>query len=535
MTKKTINIGQTANDRKGDSLRAAFGKVNDNFSELYTALGLNSGGLNIAAFEFTGSTISTTDSSAIVIDQATTVTSNLTVGGDLLPSIANGGDLGSSAKPWRSLYVSNNTIYLGGTALAVNQSGQLTVGGVAANTSDRLINATDKIVLNEEGATRLSMYLNNVEKTRIQINGNDLLLSSLAGGVVLAATDGVGGEWRFKTNGNLESTGGNFLSAAETPAVFGSLNSTSTSASSGTVTLKSGTGNVDGGSIYIEAGTGGSGNDGEVAIRTGSGPYEWSFDNGGNLTIPGEIHGKQLIGVGGVANGRVVNITPADNASNKKFGFRVDQFGETFTRAYLDMPEAQNNKQVAISFPHANSTVGYIFTQGANTSDDGLNNAFNIFYNAGDIKLTAMTPSTGAFKTWKFGSDGDLTLPGNLQSNGNINIEINLADSTMRRWSFGEDGDFTIPGELNVPQKINIGSGGFLEYSSGNFFVDGSNIIIGNSGGMSYWGFNSSTGNITFPDATVQSTAALTYTNFGDSGVRTDGGTGNNFWKPIIS
>jgi len=81
MTKKTINIGQTANDRKGDSLRAAFGKVNDNFSELYTALGLNSGGLNIAAFEFTGSTISTTDSSAIVIDQATTVTSNLTVGG----------------------------------------------------------------------------------------------------------------------------------------------------------------------------------------------------------------------------------------------------------------------------------------------------------------------------------------------------------------------------------------------------------------------------------------------------------------------
>jgi len=305
MTKKTINIGQTANDRKGDSLRAAFGKVNDNFSELYTALGLNSGGLNIAAFEFTGSTISTTDSSAIVIDQATTVTSNLTVGGDLLPSVANGGDLGSSAKPWRSLYVSNSTIYLGNTAIAVNQSGQLTVGGSGVTagsvawanvtgkptipTGDRLVNGTDKIVLNQEGTTRLSMYLNNVEKTRIQQNGNDLLLSSLSGGVVLAATDGTNGEWRFKNNGELESAQGSYLSSAEVQATFGSMDSLLAGASSGTVTLKSGTGAVDGGSIYIQAGTGGSGNDGEVVIRTGSGPYEWLFDNGGILTVPGAI------------------------------------------------------------------------------------------------------------------------------------------------------------------------------------------------------------------------------------------------------
>lgn len=80
MAKQTINVGTTANDKKGDSLRAAFQKVNSNFTELYVALGLDSGGLNLGAFQFTGSTISTTDSSAITIDQAVNVSSNLNVG-----------------------------------------------------------------------------------------------------------------------------------------------------------------------------------------------------------------------------------------------------------------------------------------------------------------------------------------------------------------------------------------------------------------------------------------------------------------------
>jgi hypothetical protein len=37
MTQQLINIGDTANDRKGDSLRLAFQKINANFSELYSS------------------------------------------------------------------------------------------------------------------------------------------------------------------------------------------------------------------------------------------------------------------------------------------------------------------------------------------------------------------------------------------------------------------------------------------------------------------------------------------------------------------
>jgi hypothetical protein len=41
MAKKTINIGQTTNDKSGDPLRTAFGKVNDNFTELYNAISVD--------------------------------------------------------------------------------------------------------------------------------------------------------------------------------------------------------------------------------------------------------------------------------------------------------------------------------------------------------------------------------------------------------------------------------------------------------------------------------------------------------------
>ena len=81
MSKQTVNIGTSANDRTGDSLRTAFNKINDNFNELYVALGLGDGTLNIGAFEFNGSTMTTNDSSGIIIAQKVTVTSDLTLNG----------------------------------------------------------------------------------------------------------------------------------------------------------------------------------------------------------------------------------------------------------------------------------------------------------------------------------------------------------------------------------------------------------------------------------------------------------------------
>jgi hypothetical protein len=82
MAKKIIRTGTTA-DPIGDSLKNAFTKVNENFTELYNALGLDAGALNIGAFTFVGNEITTTDSSSIILKQAVQVTGELTVDGDI--------------------------------------------------------------------------------------------------------------------------------------------------------------------------------------------------------------------------------------------------------------------------------------------------------------------------------------------------------------------------------------------------------------------------------------------------------------------
>lgn len=73
MAKQPINIGTAANDRAGDSLRLAFQKINANFTELYTALGLAGDvTLNLGDFEFTSSTLTNNNSNTIVIGKAST-------------------------------------------------------------------------------------------------------------------------------------------------------------------------------------------------------------------------------------------------------------------------------------------------------------------------------------------------------------------------------------------------------------------------------------------------------------------------------
>ena len=132
MAKKIIRTGTTA-DPTGDSLKNAFIKVNDNFTELYNALGLSDNLLNLGNFKFTGSTISLDDledsTLGITIDTSVNITSDLTVGGDIVPNANLGGNLGSPTRQWKSLYVSTNTIYINNIPLSIDSNNNLIVNG----------------------------------------------------------------------------------------------------------------------------------------------------------------------------------------------------------------------------------------------------------------------------------------------------------------------------------------------------------------------------------------------------------------------
>lgn len=100
MAKQTINVGTAANDRTGDPLRTAFGKINSNFTELY----------NKDASDFNPSAINQS----------------------LIPANNVAYDLGSSAYRFRDLYLSGTTIDLGGTTLSV-ANGELQIGNTGIN------------------------------------------------------------------------------------------------------------------------------------------------------------------------------------------------------------------------------------------------------------------------------------------------------------------------------------------------------------------------------------------------------------------
>jgi hypothetical protein len=397
MTKQIINVGATANDRNGDSLRAAFQKVNTNFTELYTALGLDVAPLNLGAFEFTNSIISTTDSTAITIDQATTVTSNLTVGGDILPQTANGGNLGSLGKPWNSLYVSNSTIYLGGIPLSVDVNGNLLVDGnlITGGGSSVTTSATAPV-----GPSVGDLWY-DTESGRTYIYYDT---SWIDANPVDGTTDI--GDWAFR-NDIMYSLNGGVIE-----------NSDLTHGATAGLTIPT---NGDDSPIVL---TNAYGN---VALVSGASPgalKTWTFGTEGKLTLPAgttyEYLAAPLTGHGdGLARLDFTLVT--DGVSTQWAVASADPAGSgyspgdtfTFNAAFLGIPGA--------------SVTIEVLTVGAGGSVENLGFTSPPLYPADIYRDSPINLQVGAESNrWTFGADGKLTFPDRLS----------IKDSVIGRTSF---------------------------------------------------------------------------------------------------
>jgi hypothetical protein len=408
MTQKLILTG-TADKGNGDPIRTAFTKVNDNFTELYTALGLDNGGINLGAFEFTGSTMSTTDSSAIVIDQAVTVASELTMQGDIVPNIANEHNLGSAAKPWRSLYVSNNTIYIGGTAVGLDANGQLTTGGTVVGSTpawnsitgkptiptgfDRLTSSGDEVIL-IGGANPFVTFPAITGGDQLQIQGAEV--STIAGNLALTSVTDI-----------------NIISNGSGAAPGGSKNWTFSA--DGSVTIP---GDIRSeGNINIDI------NLSDSTLR------RWQFGEDGDLELPQD---------GGIVFDR------ADTTIRVGMGFHIAS-GEGISLDAIDQTailtlSGAGNGPVNQTYNKTNNTL-YTGNDNSSVTVENLGGTWFVFID-GDAKYTSndligWALSTGpgpvpvgvlsnGYKSWGFSSTGELTLPeGAVVKNisGNLTIE----------------------------------------------------------------------------------------------------------------
>ena len=559
MTKQIVNLG-VANKGNGDPIRTAFDKVNQNFTELYNAIGLGDGNLNIGAFEFSGSTMTTTDSSDIVIAQRTQITSNLTVQGDILPQTANGGDLGSSARPWKSLYVSNNTVYLGGVPLSLEPgTNELRVNNVPISqniTYTDIPNAPrdvsdltdDEGLLGGGAGGGLSItdfglgFTDTLDAGKITTSklynenpnqglNNQYTLEVTDGGVV-ALPDG-----SIINGATLKTIAGNYAGITAGPngadedswvwvdnngatiaTKYSTDNHTWTFNNNGGLTFPQGTflGYSDPGGFIIDGAV-----DKDIAIYTYSGAdaHGWTFGTDGALTFPDNtIQTTAYTGQTGGDTTVVRQDTPP-TASNGTLWFNTLE-GRLYIKysdvwvdaAPLMMPAPDTDIDVAsITFPDATvqttaftgtavtdrlvngvhelvlESNGNLTIPGAITNDNGIEmitdrgtvqfgynlevpgvashfhinkvGSFDLFL--GDDSDYVKLPSNGGVEIqagqglWTFGTDSALTVPGDIRSEGNINIDINLSDSTLRRWRFGEDGDTVFPNNVSIDYSGN--------------------------------------------------------------------------------
>ena len=118
MAQKIINVGTDANYGDGEPLRSAFIKVNANFTEVYAEI-----------LEGRDSNVVGSDSTILVDAENNKINLAGTVKGDIIPDTNVAYDIGSATKRFKDLYLSGNTINLGGTAISV-ESGELKLGGV---------------------------------------------------------------------------------------------------------------------------------------------------------------------------------------------------------------------------------------------------------------------------------------------------------------------------------------------------------------------------------------------------------------------
>jgi hypothetical protein len=249
----------------------------------------------------------------------------------------------------------------------------------------------------------------------------------------------------------------------------------------------------------------------------------------------------KFVGAGGITTASddegKITITQGTTSSlvNGAKTFSLDSNGViTFTGSYSQSP--------SMFVSTAGFALSKVYASGGSATQVDIDNNVSITVGIGDDEITGLETAKG----WYFKTDGDLEIPGNICSEGNINIEVNLTDSTRRRWQFGEDGALTLPegGRINAVGYNNIvrlGNDGFM-VANGSIFnenetglsINGQNsdagtyiqipgrtasengepLIISHNwdaainiqGGGGIWSFGSD-GGITFPDDTVQTTA----------------------------
>jgi len=157
MALQSINIGTAANDGTGDNLRVGGDKINDNFSEIYTAFGNGSTLSSLAVTAMNGATANelvTVGSTTTELDAEANLTfdgSTLAVTGNI--TVPNDGDIGSVGAT-DAIQISSGGIVTFKDDLLIKDGGTIgnaSVADVMTLASTGIVTFKDDILIKDDG------------------------------------------------------------------------------------------------------------------------------------------------------------------------------------------------------------------------------------------------------------------------------------------------------------------------------------------------------------------------------------------------
>jgi hypothetical protein len=422
MTKQHINIGDSVNDKRGDPLRTAFGKVNDNFTELYALTGGASAALTELAQDYAAPLFTHADNVGISFSYNDTANKLIATVANQLPAQAN-----NSGK-----YLTTN----GTTASWATVAG----GGSSVTTSATApTSPTPGDLWYDTLSGRTYVYYDSTWVDSSPIDGNTDL-----------------GDWAFRNDTMYSLAGGEINNSDTTHGATASL-TIPTNGDDNPIVLINTYGNVT-----LVSGAS------PAALKT------WSFGTEGKLTLPAgttyEYLAAPLTGHGdglarldfGLVTDGVSAQWIAASASPAGSGYSP---GDTFTfnAAFLGIPGASVTIEV-LTVGAGGSVEDLAFTQPPLYPAD--------IYRDSPINLQVGPESN----RWTFGATGTLTLPGDLNVGNNSiredglfsqqfsiaagagkHVEIS-SDDGGKVWSFETDGTLTLPAQGSLTDVDQITS-----------------------------------------------------------------------------
>jgi hypothetical protein len=187
--------------------------------------------------------------------------------------------------------------------------------------------------------------------------------------------------------------------------------------------------------------------------------YWWIYPEGAGLTTPS----SGTIALNGSGNSGEESISFVVDSDAYEFTVRVSPEEDNYDPANVGVESGLiNGDAPAYGDHHLHLTTGDLTETSIFLGTDDHN-----VRTTTDGKIQITTPND-TNNVWEFDATGNLTIPGNIRSEGNIDIEINLSDSTLRRWSFGEDGNLTLPNGMTIDSEGSLGSNAFVRIGGNN-------------------------------------------------------------------